>query len=444
MHGGDPRAVRNDAGKIHRVDRGEKAPLAVVHSVAESPQLRNGRFLGELLPRDAGNEASAADFAPQFHPAEDPDQLVPRRRGILPRQAVAENDAVAMEELLAPPLQVFIILRRLRLAWKARPAADRGGAAVQGLLSQPEAAAGRFLGSLGNVADGGESVGRNEAQCGELPQCIFQLGRQQAGQTLQFLIKERAASRQHSEHILRLAAGEGIHLHSLPRQQPGEVIPHQQGNGHCAVESRHAGAVLFVPARRAEAAPHRFAGHEQHVQPLRVVLGHAGGKDLLFPHAGGQLEPLQLQHRLAQAGLPLLLLGGMQAMLPREVIEIDFRRDWLDFLPQAVERQPVDTGQEPPLAPLGAALVVGMDARRFGKAAAHRDARAFQRFQRGFHLVLFQHQSLGNVRRRRGTGSEDSATNKLESTRCWLPFSLQRGWQLRNWFGDDTGIDRLH
>src|SRR5205823_14884739 len=89
---------RENALEIQRIRRvyGDGRTGALAAGLAE-------KFYGagqrELFAREAGDEPAAADFAAQFHPAEDPREREPRHRQPLALDRAAEDDAGAAEQL---------------------------------------------------------------------------------------------------------------------------------------------------------------------------------------------------------------------------------------------------------------------------------------------------------------------------------------------------------
>ena len=100
----------------------------------------------------------------------------------------------------------------------------------------------------------------------------------------------------------------------------------------------------------AEAAPDHIAGQTEFVQPLRPKAADPGREHRALPGGRGQFEALQAPEYLSQASLAVegvarrhVLPAGEE---PHEVA--DGHR--LDLTPQAVEREPVDAGQEAAIA----------------------------------------------------------------------------------------------
>src|SRR5262249_15775387 len=137
VHGGGAGTVRDDAREGHRGGCRNEGPFVVSCTVAGRAGLGDGRFLGELLARDPGDEPAAANVGAKVDRGEDPDQLKPGWSGILSREAVAKHDAVAGQKLLAPAEQIFVPVGWLGLAGKPGPAAHWRGAAMEGLLPGP-------------------------------------------------------------------------------------------------------------------------------------------------------------------------------------------------------------------------------------------------------------------------------------------------------------------
>ena len=80
---------------------------------------------GELLADEAGNEPAAADLAACFHPPVDLQQYAPRRGAYLARQQLAQNDAVAAQQLAREDFVGFLGLRWELLLWSAERTSDQ-------------------------------------------------------------------------------------------------------------------------------------------------------------------------------------------------------------------------------------------------------------------------------------------------------------------------------
>ena len=113
VHGRDARPFADDAREVERIGGGDQAPVGGGLGVAQVAQAGDGGLDSELFAADAGDEASAADFAAQLHTAEDAGQLPPGGRGGLAREEIAEEDAVAGEEEAAPAIEQLLPVGRI-------------------------------------------------------------------------------------------------------------------------------------------------------------------------------------------------------------------------------------------------------------------------------------------------------------------------------------------
>src|SRR5581483_7411128 len=102
-----------------------------------------------------------------------------------------------------------------------------------------------------------------------------------------------------------------------------------------------------------------------------VVARDARGEHVLFPGAGGQLEPLELAHDREQALPAVKLRAGVDVLPAQQKAHQVGRAHRLDLAPQRPQREAVDAGEEPPLAPF---LLVGPGR----EATAQRDAAALE------------------------------------------------------------------
>src|SRR4051812_18334253 len=143
------------------------------------------------------------------------------------------------------------------------------------LREATEPGGGRTCSRPGDGPDGGESVRGNESEGGQFTQRFFELRRQQARDGFQILEEERAARSQGLKHILRRAAGESRYVWPLLRQEPSQVLAQREADWHTASQRGHAGPVLFVPTRGAQATPDQFTRQKQMIEPLRVIVGQS-------------------------------------------------------------------------------------------------------------------------------------------------------------------------
>src|SRR5439155_10247323 len=87
------------------------------------------------------------------------------------------------------------------------------------------------------------------------------------------------------------------------------------------------------------------------IERLRIVVGDPRREDLVLPNASRQLEAFELGNRLAQSQLALKLAVLGQVIVLDEILPINFWRHRINPPPQAVERHPMNAGQESAFAP---------------------------------------------------------------------------------------------
>jgi hypothetical protein len=92
----------DDAGQIERVDGGDSDEFAGLGRLADAAQRFDGLRAGILLTVETSDEAAAADCPLRLHAAEAAQDLAPGNADVLGADEVAEDDAVAEEELLGP------------------------------------------------------------------------------------------------------------------------------------------------------------------------------------------------------------------------------------------------------------------------------------------------------------------------------------------------------
>ena len=300
----------------------------------------DGLGAGVLLAVEAGDEAAAADGALRFHAAEAAQDLAPGNADVLGADEVAEDDAVAEEELLGPGfgelfgaelgvvgVEPFGPPRRIRMSGgggQERPAAggdaaDGEGAEESGALRAAEAA---LFGGCHEGAEGLEAIGGSEAAGDEVPEAALNIARQAAGGGDDVVVEERTFGgeqvvdlatcasgwRERSFGSLRMSGGQW--LHGVPADagdEPRQVAAAGQRDGSGGGGGGGAAAVALT-AR--EARPGDVAGDAELVQPEALVAGDAGGQDVALPGDGRNVVALQLGDRFEEAALALQLRAG--------------------------------------------------------------------------------------------------------------------------------------
>src|SRR5262249_26743923 len=151
----------------------------------------------ELLAREAGDEAAAANLAARLETAVDAKEIAPRRQPRrLALEHAPEDDAVAAQERACKMLdRGGLGLRRARCR-RIRPRTAGEGPAAgilhgEGGAAAPERGA-ALLRRHEQRAEAGEAVARDEADGDELGQCLLDFGPQEAG-PVDHLVEEGGA-----------------------------------------------------------------------------------------------------------------------------------------------------------------------------------------------------------------------------------------------------------
>src|SRR5439155_20053181 len=93
---------RDSSGGVEWVDGPDPDAFAFRFDAADLAEGVDGFGAGVLLAVEAGHEAAAADGASGFHAAERAEDVAPGNADVLALDEVAEDDAVAEEELFGP------------------------------------------------------------------------------------------------------------------------------------------------------------------------------------------------------------------------------------------------------------------------------------------------------------------------------------------------------
>src|SRR5439155_26060192 len=124
--GGHPRPRREDADQVERI-AGRDSEVFPLRLAAPHRAQRVDRFgERELLARKTRDEAPAADLAARLRATQDAEDLAPRRSERLPRRQLAQQNAVAAQELARP--QLGDVLGRWLERFEQRPAPLAGAA----------------------------------------------------------------------------------------------------------------------------------------------------------------------------------------------------------------------------------------------------------------------------------------------------------------------------
>jgi hypothetical protein len=139
--------------------------------------------------------------------------------------------------------------------------------------------------------------------------------------------------------------------------------------------------------RRAQTSPANPAGKTEPVQPFGIVIGHTRRKHGRFPRSQWQLATVKLFQDGLQAFQtfdPMFLVGS----LPRKKKTIEIvNRDRLNFRAQSIDREPMNSRQQPAIAP----FLLGGIGMKF--AAQHKTFR-FECEQRRVNFRLLQNQCI--------------------------------------------------
>src|SRR4029453_16657096 len=130
---------------------------------------------------------------------------------------------------------------------------------------------------------------------------------------------------------------------------PHQVLAAQerQRNGAGETSSRVTGALVA-----AQPAPRHLAGEAELVEPGRLVTRDPGGKHLALPARRGQLEAFELLDDAGEAFAAMEPERWAHVLPGEEEAHQVGRAHGLDVAPQAVQRPPVDAGEEASVAPL--------------------------------------------------------------------------------------------
>ena len=102
VDGGDPRAGGDVAGEVEGVDGADADELALLLHAADFAEGFHGLWARVLLAVEAGHEAAASDGTSRLHATERAEDVAPGDGDVLALDEVAEDDAVAEEELFGP------------------------------------------------------------------------------------------------------------------------------------------------------------------------------------------------------------------------------------------------------------------------------------------------------------------------------------------------------
>jgi len=196
--GGDSFAGKDDADEVERVGGGDVDDGGTLARAGGAEGFDGFREC-ELLAAEAGDEASAADFAAGFEAAEDVEEIAPLRGVGFADEEIAEEDAVAGEEHAGGGLEGGIDAAGAGdggllggFGWDGRGVfseeAPAAGGIAGGALAGGVGECGLAPGGFPYIHDGAElveAVGCGEAGGGELPEGVLSLLAGEGGEALE-------------------------------------------------------------------------------------------------------------------------------------------------------------------------------------------------------------------------------------------------------------------
>ena len=201
-----------------------------------------------------------------------------------------------------------------------------------------------------------ETVRRDAAGGGQLPERILESGGQQPGTRLEFGEELGPAAFQDPEHL----AGRGGQVFGVSDSWPepaADVAPEEQ------TDRRRPGRPRRAPAgsrlRHGRPAPDDLARETVFVQPVAAVAGDSDRQDLGFPGRRRRFESLELSDHVPDSARPVET-GFRSQVLPRgEELEEGGGAHRRRLAAEPGKGEPVDAGQHPAVAPLGRAVTGG-------------------------------------------------------------------------------------
>ncbi len=161
------------------------------------------------------------------------------------------------------------------------------------------------------------------------------------------------------------------------REEPGQVAA--QGQRHRRVAGGSGATARDVALLRGdgEPSPGHLAGEAEGVEHAGLVAGEPRGEDLPLPGARRRMEPLELADDLGEAARSVEPRARRGVLPAEEEAHQVGAGDGLDLAAQAPQREPVDAGQQSPVAPVGARLAAGQE------RAAEQDPLRLEAVERG-------------------------------------------------------------
>src|SRR5439155_9349552 len=246
----------DDADEVERIGGRQDDRPGVLPRAPDRPEGFDRLGQGELLADEPVDEAPAADLAAGLEAPEDRQEHPPRRGVALPNEEVAEDDAVAAEELPGHELVAFGRILLDRVSPPERPAAGRQGPAPTGdagdatgateaaARHRPEAGvAGRGLVAAQQQSKPGDAVATHQAGGHQVPERVLDLGRQPAGPASDLRQEGGTTTGEELRHFPGSGrqAGQQAVLGGGD-QEHGQVLPKDEGEGTVAHRPRPTGA----------------------------------------------------------------------------------------------------------------------------------------------------------------------------------------------------------
>ena len=362
--GGDAVAGDDDSGEVHGVGGGDGDDGGAVAGAGGAEGF-DGLGEGVLFAAEAGDEAAAANLAAGFETAEDVEEIAPFGGVGFAGEEVAEEDAVAGEELAGEGFEGGV---------GAAGLFDGGWSGVEFFGEERPASGGAAGGALAGGFGGGgfaagvhagaelvEAVGCGEACGGEFPERVLGLLAGEVGDALDVVGEAGAALLEEGAELEGVGAeggGEFFFFDGLLGEGVGEPVgglADVEGDGGGVGGDDAAWAGGFVCGRPGwvggDAAPAYGSGEAEGVEPAGIVVGDAGGEEGALPLDGGGLEAFELAEGFEDAFFAGEL-GLRGEVLPlEEPAHVDGWGDGLDLLAEGGDGAAVDALEDAAFAP---------------------------------------------------------------------------------------------
>ena len=127
-----------------------------------------------------------------------------------------------------------------------------------------------------------------------------------------------------------------------------EIVPIEESHGAGPKGREGAGFLMVGPS---QASPSHAPGEAGTIEPFGIVLGDAREENIRFPRADGRFKRIKLLDDRRQAIRTLHVMFGREPLPFEQETQITLDAHRLNFSAQTIDREPVDAGQQPPLAP---------------------------------------------------------------------------------------------